>query len=775
MTIFRKNKIFLTALNHHDFKNHGDLGYSIILRTLLFLLCILSVQTLNAQRGGAPTGRPTNGGAGNGGGQQGIQFADDESPDTSKVYYFFTDNPNKEYLFVDTLLDNYFHQYDPARKRELDYAQLGNIGSPLNQFIYQPSFHQGFDIGLHQYDPYKVTSKSLKFYNIEKAFTDFYFSQGGSQEDIQLNAKFSQDFAKGTKLSIDYRRISQFGGTTPIPYLYENQKARHTDLAIGLSFKNQKETYQSYLVFATNIHQQNDNGGIQADSFFLQQTSGLESTLNIPVWLSSASTRHDEREVNYTQYFIFGKKNKKATPPLPPVDTLLQNRFDSLSTNSKDSLQMDSLGQILKDTLPPSPIDSLKQIPQDSLGKRKPVGDLQSRRPSRQQLPNNRRTLPYSPPQIIDDTGRKFTLAHSITYRSGKYKFAAVPPDTASAYWNNLLVDKRGLRHYLEMRQLENSFDISTFKKRKSKGSNRVAQNDLLQVGITHTLSRVDEEAADSTINNLFLKGKWNFNPNEKLKVETYAHFGLWDNAGDYRINGDLFFNLYKLGQLQLTATNQLYKPNLLQQRIYISQRPAWQNDFGRTVETSLAATYAYPKIKFKASGQYHLLNNFIYYDTLATPQQFGGAMSILQLTLSQDLQFRAFHLDNVVTFQTTTESVLRLPSFYSKHSLYYIGRWFKKALNIRLGVDVRMNNTYFANTYNPLIGQFHLQEKNEVDFYPVLDAVVSIKVKQFRFFFKWENFTRWRKPFNEKYYQVANYPVLDKSIRFGLAWRFSN
>ena len=749
MTFFKKNKIFSYIFNH------DDLVFSKILTLLLFLLFFLTTQPLEAQRGNTPPN--TNGNGGSSQSSSGIQFADAEEPDTSQIYYFLKDNPNRDFLFVDTLLDNHLHQYDPARKREFDYAHLGNVGSALNQLIYQPSFHKGFDIGLHQYDLYKVTSKNLRFYNLENPFSDFYFSQGQSQEDLQLNAKFSKDFDRGIKLSIDYRRISQFAETATISYFFENQKARHTDLAIGLAFKNQKETYQSFLVFATNIHQQSDYGGIQSDTFFLMQTSGLESTLNIPVWLTGANTRHEEKEINYTHYFIFGKKNKQRATPTLPVDTLLQNKVDTLT-------------KIHQDTLPSLQIDSLNQIPQDTLSKRKPVRDIQQQRPL-----NNRPLPPLLPIQKVEDTDRKFTLAHSITYRTGKYKFSAVPPDTASAFWNNLLVDIRGLRHFLELRQLENSFDISTFKKRKSKdASNRVLQNDLLQVGITHTFSRVDEEAADSTINNLFLNGKWNFNPNEKLKVETYAHFGLWDNAGDYRISGDLFFDLNKLGQLQLTAINQLYKPNLLQQRFYISQQLAWFNDFGRTLETSLAATYAYPNIKFKASGQYHLLNNFIYFDTLATPQQFGGAISLLQLTLSQDFKLRAFHLDNIITFQTTTDDVLRLPSFYSKHSLYYKGRWFRRALRIRLGVDIRMNNSYFAETYNPLIGQFHLQETNEVLFYPVLDAVVSLRVKRFRFFFKWENFTRYGKPLNERYYQVSTYPIIDKAIRFGLSWQLS-
>lgn len=742
MTFFKKNKIFRN--------------------TFLFLFCLLTSQQLDAQRSGTPTGRPTNTG-GNTGGQNGIQFADEEEPDTSKIYYFFAENPSKEYLFVDTLLDNYLHQYSPARKRELEYGSLGYMGSPLHQLFYQPSFHRGFEVGFSQYDLYKIRSQDLRFYNIKKPYSEFYFSQGGAQDDLQLKAKFAQDFAKGIKLSIDYNRISQFGGNTAISYLYENQKARHTDLAIGLAFD--KDAYKSYFTFASNTHQQSDNGGIQSDTFFLNQASGLESTLNIPIWLSTGATRHDEKEVRYTQYFILGKKKKrKNTPATLPVDTLLQNLQDSVSVLKRDSLNnIDSLQQNIPDTL------SQGKAP---IQKGKTGKDSRAPRP-RNPIPN-RAPPPSSLPSVAEDTGRKFTLAHSIAYKTGKYKFSAVQPDTVSSYWKNLLLDTRGLRHFLETRQLENSFNISTFKKRKTKTGEKSLQNDLLEVGIVHTFSSINEEVADSTVNNLFVNGKWNFNPSKKLKVETYAHFGLWDNAGDYRIHGNLFFDLNKLGQLQLSAVNQLYKPNLLQQRFYISKRLGWQNDFNRTVETSLTATYAYPKIKFKATGQYHLLNNFIYYDTLATPQQFGGAMSVLQLTLSQDVSVGRFHLDNVVTFQTTTDNVLRLPSFYSKHSLYYNGRWFKRALNIRLGIDARINNTYFANTYNPLVGQFHLQNENEINIYPSLDAVASIKVKRFRFFFKWENFTRWGKPLNEKYYQVARYPVLDRSIRLGLAWRFT-
>ncbi len=759
------------------------------LSVLLLLLFILLSNNTFAQRPGSSFP-----GANRGGGQPGSnqKILRKISKDSLLIFSYTIENPNQEFPYQDTILNAYFHQFDPARDRLLDYGSLGYMGSPLFQQIYEPSFRKGFDVGLHQYDLYKIKVEDLRFYNIKTAYSDFYFSQGASQDDIQLKAKFSRNFSKNMNLTLDYHRISQFGNPAPIAYFYTGQRARHTAFSGGMAFKNERKTYQSFFAFSNNIHQQEDNGGITTDTSFNEQNGIFNSSLSIPVWLDDANTRHDESEISYTQYYIYNPKQWKENKKRKAAEKararaakvaaeraefvrdsldLLELNQDSTLTNLADSTTVDTIPVIKNDSISISKSDTLNNTVADSIG----VDSTITNRPA---FPT---PFPNVPSSSTGLQGRSYTIKHQILYKKGTYKFYDVTSDADSLYWKNLFLDTRGVRHYLITRKIENTFAISTFKPRKKRRGESQSQSDFLEVGVRHSFNWMDEEAADSTVNNLFLTGKWNFNPNEQLKVETYAHLGLWDNAGDYRISGNLFFDLKKLGQLQLQGVNQLYSPNLLQQRFYISKRSAWVNNFSPTLETNLSATYALPRISFQATGKYHLLNNYIYFDTLATPQQEGSPVSIFQLILQQDFHVGQFHLDNVLVLQQTTNDALSLPTFFSKHSLYYQGRWFKRALQIKIGTDVRLNNSYFANTYNPLVGQFVLQNEQKIDFFPAVDFHTSIKVKNFRFFFKWENITRSVANLvgsiraDEQFYQLASYPIQNNRMRLGLAWKFVN
>jgi hypothetical protein len=731
------------------------------------------------------------------GGQKGspIQSFRKISKDSLLIFYYYMDNPNEESPYEDTLLNNYFHQFDPARSRILDHGTLGYLGSPTFPLFYQSSLRKGFDVGLHQYDLYKIKVNDLRFYNLKRAYSDFYFSQGGSQDDIQLKGKFSRNFNKNVNVTLDYHRISQYGSRAPVRYFYQNQRARHTALAGGLTFKNNANTYQGFIAFSNNIHQQEDNGGIESDTSFLQDNSGFASTLAIPVWLDDAETRHSEQEVSYTHYYNYNpiqfKANKKrkveekvraraaaqaAAVRTSTLDSLAKIQIDSTSMSNSDSLK---LANPALDTLKKTPTDTLKVPPLDSLQKAK-VDSISNQNPTRPSF-GPPPSFVNSPPENTLPKGRTYTLMHRLAYKRGTYKFSDISAFADSSYYKNLLLDLRGLRHYVQTRKIENTFAISTFKPRKPGADQVKQQSDFFEIGIRHSFNWIEEEAADSTVNNLFLTGKWNFAPSERLKVKTYAHLGLWDNAGDYRVSGELFFDLKKLGQLKLNGVNQLYRPELLQQRFYISSRNAWTNDFKPTLETNLSATYALPKWGFQASGQYHLLNNFIYFDTLATAQQTGAPLSIFQLILQQNIRFGNFHLDNVIILQQTTNDALNLPNLFSKHSFYYDGKWFKRKLQIKLGIDVRMNNSYFANTYNPLVGQFILQNEQKINFFPAVDASASIKVQQFRFFVKAENMTRLFADAvgsiqaDEQYYQAALYPIQNTRFRMGLGWKFGN
>ena len=123
-------------------------------------------------------------------------------------------------------------------------------------------------------------------------------------------------------------------------------------------------------------------------------------------------------------------------------------------------------------------------------------------------------------------------------------------------------------------------------------------------------------------------------------------------------------------------------------------------------------------------------------------PRQTGLPINILQLTVKKNFRVGPIHLDNVLSLQNVSESFIRLPSLYTKNSLYYAGKWFK-VLDVKLGFDLRYSDTFFSNYYHPLVGQFILQDQQEIGNYPSVDAFFSMRVTTFRAFFKWENLTR--------------------------------
>ena len=375
---------------------------------------------------------------------------------------------------------------------------------------------------------------------------------------------------------------------------------------------------------------------------------------------------------------------------------------------------------------------------------------------------------------------RTFALAHEAVYHNSYYKYSDAFDSGDTEYFfkwfPELQTDERGMRFFLEHQYLSNSFRLMTYKKAGQVDKSKTTRNkDFFEAGITHTWHKIQQEGApDTIINDLLLHGKLHFQPREGLWLNTYAHLGLGNNAGDYRLNGALFFNLGKAGELSVSATNQLYRPDLMQYRFYLTQKQVWENDFKRTLETNFEANYLIPILKIKATGAYHLINNYIYFDTLAIPRQTGLPISITQLILARDLKLGAFHLDNTVAFQSASEPFIRLPGIYGKHSLFYDGSWFKKKLDIRIGLDLRYNDTFYGYYYNPATGRFQLEDRQQIDFFPNVDVWLSIKITKFRGFVKFENFSTMLS-YKQLYYVTAYQPNAKPFLRFGFSWKLLN
>ncbi|MCB9279074.1 MAG: hypothetical protein H6562_09185 [Lewinellaceae bacterium] len=641
---------------------------------MAFPLCI----QLGAQQRLGPTG--TSGSSGGTQNRSNVQVEQElEQPDTFGVFVFSAQNPNREVPFSDSLLDDFFHQYDPARKKSVDYLTLGILGSAAHPLIYQPADRQGFDVGFHQFDLYLMPAEDLPFYRLQRAYTNVGYTIGSEQPDGYFTGSFSRNFANGLNFTLEHRRIFQLGRLDQYP----NQNTRNTLFATGLWYHSPKGRYDGFFSVAGNTIQQQDNGGLITPPVAEGQFASPSSA--VP-YLVDGQTRQSYRDWMYTHYLKFGGRR-------------------------------------------------------DSTGR----------------------------------STRAFTLAHRIAWKDNKYKFFDAYTVSDTAFYNrfpSFEADERGARVYMEWQQLENRFELSTFKvaKKQARAQAR-SQRDLLSVGVVHKYHTLKLEPGRETINNLFLTGKLGFHPNETIQLDVNAQLGLWDNAGDYRLEGDLALGLKKAGVLNLHAVSQLYKPNWIQENYLISGRKIWNNVFKPTLETHLSASYTLPGINLELTGAYNLLNDFIYFDQQGLPRQTGVAVSITQLIARKEFKVGPIHLDNTIALQKASEDVIRLPEIFGKHGLYYAGLWFR-VLDVRLGFDARYNTAYYAAYYNPFIGQFQLQDRSQVDFYPNLDGYFAMRVSRFRAFVKYENITALLKK-GELYYQTADYPFPDAAVRIGIKWRF--
>ncbi|MES2240713.1 MAG: putative porin [Bacteroidota bacterium] len=217
---------------------------------------------------------------------------------------------------------------------------------------------------------------------------------------------------------------------------------------------------------------------------------------------------------------------------------------------------------------------------------------------------------------------------------------------------------------------------------------------------------------------------------------------------------------------------------NLFQSN-YVSYN--WSNNFANEKINVLSGSAITPW--FDASLQISTLTDHLYFENTATdetqqivrPNQYGGTIKYLSLKLNKELTFGKFALNNTVLYQKTdqNDAILNVPQLVTRNTIYFTNFFFKKALFLQTGITLNYFTNYFANDYNPVIGEFFVQQKKEIGNYPNLDFFINAKIQRTRIYLKAEHFNAAYTGNN--FYSAPNNPYRDMTIRFGLIWNFFN
>ncbi|MEQ8907979.1 MAG: putative porin [Vicingaceae bacterium] len=190
-----------------------------------------------------------------------------------------------------------------------------------------------------------------------------------------------------------------------------------------------------------------------------------------------------------------------------------------------------------------------------------------------------------------------------------------------------------------------------------------------------------------------------------------------------------------------------------------------------------LGAELAEEKSGVQLKAEFIQLQDFVYFDSLALPQQESESIQTVRLSLSKEFHFlRNFYLFNRLLYQQiSNQEVLPMPELYSYHSLYYDNQFFKENLGLQVGVDFYYIGEYQGYAYNPALAQFHLRNEGEsLGNIQQLDLFLKLRIStSARLFVKYENVLQ--TAFSEDSYRIQDYPIPGRVLKFGLSWRMIN
>lgn len=254
-----------------------------IYKILLLLICAAWGQKIQAQvqTGGLDVG--TGGGSGLGGKLGAFNMGNNAGniktdslgriqsdwDDTPAIIHYNNFNSNYK-RSIDTAISK-FHRYQ--------YAQpywgrnLGNDGSATTNLLFSPNTRIGLQSGFDVFDSYGIPLDSVRFYNTTRPYSDFGFLMGGKrQQHVSLlhtqNVNSKWNFAGYIQSHNN-------------PGFYKFQQIRSIVAGINSYYISNNDRYQIKTGIHYTRYQQDENGGLLADS--LIENGSYLSLSTIPV------------------------------------------------------------------------------------------------------------------------------------------------------------------------------------------------------------------------------------------------------------------------------------------------------------------------------------------------------------------------------------------------------------------------------------------------------------------------------------------------------------
>ncbi len=301
---------------------------------------------------------------------------------------------------------------------------------------------------------------------------------------------------------------------------------------------------------------------------------------------------------------------------------------------------------------------------------------------------------------------------------------------------------------------------------------NFIGINPMLE---NNTIVMTTQEYTDTIFSNLIAHARlYNAFDSGKILFEASGQYIFSGNQkGDEQGLIQLGFKIDSSRFLKLSGSYAYQAPPFIY-NLYQGNNLNWVNHLPNTITSNLALTYFDKKWKLGITLQATQLTNMDYFDSSSAVRVYQPAFTVLCAGITKEFKFHKFHWVTSEKLQYLSDSIpLKLPRIVTENSIYFESYLFHHALLLRLGADVYYNTSYYGYAYNPIIDQYYLEHSRKLGDYLYVDPFLSFRIKTFRMFLKLENATSGLTAYN--YYYALHYPMVDRTLRFGINWDFWN
>lgn len=238
----------------------------------------------------------------------------------------------------------------------------------------------------------------------------------------------------------------------------------------------------------------------------------------------------------------------------------------------------------------------------------------------------------------------------------------------------------------------------------------------------------------------------------------------------DFKVKGEVVSKWFSAGYYSVFSS-----PTLLQQ-LYESNHFRWENTSRLVNSNNIYGQINLntKQVRFSPRLDYHLINNYFYYDTAAVARQFtASAFSILRIGAQTEWRPRKFQfLAQTYYTLVSNDNILRIPRFFANFRMAY-DFIYAKVLFLQVGGEIHYKSAYYADAYMPLTQQFYLQNKLKTEGVVYSELFLNARINRVRLFVKMANAAQgWLQgALNPGYFSTPFYPVVGRSLGFGVNW----